>query len=353
LNPQLWCATKQNPAVIGAKRLFLQKMFFLNADDTTALTAYLKSQHWIGDAETIVSASKAGEGNMNYVLRVNTGSRTFIIKQSRGYVEKYPSIAAPAKRALSEAAFYTCIQENELLKATTPLLTGIDAVNNILAMQDLGAATDYTFLYNTEKKLDDGAVQSLVAFLNKLHGSIKKNDDPLLVNRAMKELNHQHIFIFPFLADNGFNLDGVTAGLQSIAGKYQNDALLKERARQLGEVYLATGNHLLHGDYYPGSWLHTPAGIKIIDPEFCFFGPAEFDLAVMMAHGHLSCQSRYTLDLINTCYRRNAGFDEQLLRQFTGIEILRRLLGLAQLPLALSLPQKEALLEKGYQLVMA
>jgi 5-methylthioribose kinase len=32
---------------------------------------------------------------MNCVLRIETAARSFIIKQSRGYVERYPQIAAP------------------------------------------------------------------------------------------------------------------------------------------------------------------------------------------------------------------------------------------------------------------
>jgi 5-methylthioribose kinase len=40
---------------------------------------------------------------MNCVLRIET-ARSFIIKQSRGYVEKYPQIAAPAERVLTEGA---------------------------------------------------------------------------------------------------------------------------------------------------------------------------------------------------------------------------------------------------------
>jgi 5-methylthioribose kinase len=327
-------------------------MIVLNADDKAGLTAYLKSRNWIGENETVVSAEKAGEGNMNYVLRINTGNRTFIVKQSRAYVEKYPSIAAPAQRALSEAAFYASISENQFLKTQTPELLGTDAVNNVLALEDLGLAADYTFLYKPHQKLEDDAVQSLVEFLNQLHAGIKKNNDPLLANTAMKELNHLHIFVFPFLQDNNFNLDGVTEGLMQIAGKYKSDELLREKVIQLGDTYMADGNHLLHGDYYPGSWLHTQTGIKIIDPEFCFFGPAEFDLAVMMAHCYLSKQTANTIDFVSNCYSRKKGFDEQLLRQFTGTEILRRLLGLAQLPLSLTLREKQELLEKGYTFIM-
>jgi 5-methylthioribose kinase len=36
---------------------------------------------------------------------VETATRSFIVKQSRGYVEKYPQVLAPASRVLTEGAF--------------------------------------------------------------------------------------------------------------------------------------------------------------------------------------------------------------------------------------------------------
>ncbi|HEY0108593.1 MAG TPA: aminoglycoside phosphotransferase, partial [Fibrella sp.] len=51
-------------------------------------------------------------------------------------------------------------------------------------------------------------------------------------------------------------------------------------------------------------------------------------------------------------YVRHNGFDDHLLRQFTGIEIARRLIGLAQLPLSLSLEEKSRLMQLAEELVM-
>jgi 5-methylthioribose kinase len=325
---------------------------FLNAANLPAITGYLKGQSWINQDETVISATKPGEGNMNYVLRINTGSRTFIIKQSRPYAEKYPSVAAPAKRVLSEAAFYNLTQKNNFLKPHTPYLIGIDTVNNVLAMQDFGTAADYTFLYQPTNKLIDEDARALINFLNHLHTDIEKNNDPLLINTTMKELNHQHIFIFPFMEENGFNLDNITDGLQLAAMEYKTNKPLKEKIEVLGDIYLANGKYLLHGDFYPGSWLKTADGIKIIDPEFCFFGKAEYDLGVLLAHCYLSQQTQSTLQIIEGLYKKNAGFDEKLLQQFTGIEIMRRLIGLAQLPLSLSLQIKKDLLEEAFSFIM-
>ena len=64
----------------------------------------------------------------------------------------------------------------------------------------------------------------------------------------------------------------------------RQDTPLKNAAIQLGKRYLSEGTSLLHGDYYPGSWLKTKTGLRIIDPEFCFFGPKEYDLGVLRAH---------------------------------------------------------------------
>jgi 5-methylthioribose kinase len=324
---------------------------FLNAADLPAITEYLKEQSWIKQDETVISAAKPGEGNMNYVLRINTGSQTFIIKQSRPYAEKYPSVAAPAQRVLSEAAFYILTQKNNFLKNHTPHLIGIDNVNNVVAMQDFGNATDYTFLYQPENKLTKNEATALVNFLNHLHHGIEKNNDPLLINAAMKELNHQHIFIFPFMEENGFNLDNITEGLQLAAMEYKRNKLLKEKITTLGNIYLANGKCLLHGDFYPGSWLKTADGIKIIDPEFCFFGPTEYDLGVMLAHCYLSQQTQSTIQIIGELYKKSANFNEKLLQQFTGIEIMRRLIGLAQLPLSLSLQIKKRLLQMAFSFI--
>ena len=48
---------------------------------------------------------------MNCTLRVTTTRRSFILKQARPWVEKYPQIAAPVERARVEAAFYAAVAD--------------------------------------------------------------------------------------------------------------------------------------------------------------------------------------------------------------------------------------------------
>ncbi len=328
-------------------------MFLLNADDITGLNNFLEEKAWLKRNEMVLYATKPGEGNMNCVLRITTNMGSYIIKQSRDYVEKYPQVAAPKERTLSEAAFYNCIKTYSFLVRHTPQLLQIDKENNILLLEDLGTTNDYSYLYDGKQKLAESDAVALTHFLNELHGSVVKNYDPLLQNQSMKQLNHEYIFVYPFMQNNGLDLNTVTDGLQELSVQYKNDNALKTKAKLLGEIYLEEGNYLLHGDYYPGSWLHSNNGIKIIDPEFCFFGYAEFDLGVMLAHCYLSAHQQAIIDSIMAAYNRKDDFNEKLLHQFIGIEIMRRLLGLAQVPLTATLEKKKALLEKSYALIMS
>lgn len=330
----------------------------VDAQQPLTLQDYLHRRGWLNTGEKISSVEKPGEGNMNYTLRVVTPNRTLIVKQSRGYVEKYPTIAAPADRAVVEGRFYQKTQAIPALAKQMPQLLDIDEENNILVLEDLGAARDFTFLYQPGQQLNETDALALTAYLSTLHGQfVTQMPDAAFANRAMRALNHEHIINYPFLEDNGFDLDTIQPGLQELAMPYKRDAALKETVQTLGEVYLADGRTdksvtLVHGDYYPGSWLQTASGTKIIDPEFCFYGPAEFDLGVMIAHLMMAEQPSTVLNLVSTNYQTTADFDESLRRQFTGVEIMRRLIGLAQLPLSLSLEKKRDLLEEAYSLLI-
>ena len=54
---------------------------------------YLKKElNIFSSDEKILNIKVPGEGNMNVVLRIETSKTSFILKQSRPYVNKYPDI---------------------------------------------------------------------------------------------------------------------------------------------------------------------------------------------------------------------------------------------------------------------
>jgi len=303
--------------------------------------------YWNRD-EIAISATPAGESNMNLVLRVLTNQRSVILKQSKSFVRKFPQIPAPIQRIGVEYAFYQLLQSSADLKDFSPKVIHFDAENYILLTEDLGAGSDFIGLYSKAKNLNPAQIRQLGFYLKSMH-SIKPASFPS--NLEMKKLNHEHIFNFPFKETNGMNLDAIQQGLHELSLPFKRNSALKIALKKLGDRYLATGNTLIQGDFYPASWLEIDQNIKVIDPEFGFMGDAEFDLGVLFAHLKLSQQSSDLKEEFLETY--SSDFDEKLAAQYESVEIMRRLIGIAQLPLILSLGAKQELLTQATETLTA
>ena len=310
------------------------------------IQSFLNDLNFLSTNETIEKVEKPGEGNMNVVLRIQTDKRSFIVKQSRPFVQKYQEIAAPVERIEVEQKFYSSIT-NSVITKHIPNILAFYEKENTLILEDLGQCHDMSFIYNS-RKIDDYKLKTLVNVLSAIHAMSVADSYP--ENKELRLLNHQHIFVLPFKKDNGFSLDSVQEGLEALSITYKKDTKLKQKIASIGERYLTKGNTLLHGDYYPGSWMVLDKNIYIIDPEFSFKGFVEFDLGVLAAHTIMATMNNSYLSKIKDIYSLDV--DEKLLSQITGIEIMRRLIGLAQLPLNRTLDEKNSLLKTAYRLIM-
>lgn len=304
--------------------------FFLD-EGAEALESWLRGRQWIRPREHLLAVARAGDGNMNCTLRVTLDSRSIIVKQARPWVEKYPTIEAPEERSEVEAAFYQTVAGNPAITDAMPRLLGHAPRDHVLALTDLGVSRDYTDLY-AGSLLSTTELSSLCGWLRSLHG-LQTSPSELLANRAMRRLNHEHVFALPFRTPNGLDLDAVTPGLGAWGTRMAMDSPLVEAAAYLGQRYLAPGSVLLHGDFYPGSWLRTLRGPHVIDPEFAFQGDPDFDWGVFAGHLLISGHPQAAVDQV-------LAHGGPLASAFAGVEVLRRLLGVAQLPLKADLPTK-------------
>jgi 5-methylthioribose kinase len=312
----------------------------------TSLQKNLKGIGWLFDGEAIKSMESPGEGNMNVVMRVCTNKRSFILKQSRPYVRKYKEVAAPIDRIDVEYQFYRSIAD-PVAASCFPRILAYNPSHHLLQMEDLGECRDMTYWYS-ERKINQEVLDNLIDILTTIHIQVPPEDYP--ANLGMRTLNHQHIFVLPFMEDNGFLLDDVQKGLQALSIPFKQDRELKEIIAKTGEKYLRNGNTLLHGDYYPGSWMSGKQKLYVIDPEFSFPGFPEYDLGIMAAHTIMTTADRKYLDVILKGYKNQA--DQALTSRVAGIEIMRRLIGLAQLPLERNLEEKEYLLKTAREMVL-
>jgi len=325
----------------------------LDRGEPERIMRYARSRGLIDSSDRLVRVEKPGEGNMNYTIRLVTTSGSMILKQSRPWVEKYPQIEAPWDRVIKEARFYQLIADTPALSDRMPAALDLDPISRVFTCSDLGSATDFTDLYAGEVLSTDEA-HELAQWLSSLHRmQFDISERSSLTNRDMRALNHEHIFHFPLVRGNGLALDSITPGLQALADRLIDDKDYVRTVADLGDSYLADGTVLLQGDFFPGSWLRTAQGVRVIDPEFAFFGPAEFDAGVFLAHLYLIGCSDAEGSSHLAKYEPPATFNHGLMRQMAGVEIMRRLIGIAQLPLSLGLEAKSTLLERSRHLVLA
>ena len=307
---------------------------------------YLKKESNIFSSdEQIHNIEVPGEGNMNVVLRVETNKKSFILKQSRPYVNKYPNIKNSEKRIIVEDQFYELIIKSEIQKFFPKKIDFIKK-DLILLIEDLGQCRDMSYLYSS-KNINLDHFNSLIYILESIHKT-KVNSFPL--NSSLKELNHEHIFVLPF-QKNDFQLDDIQSGLKKLSTYITNDSNINDVVKRIGDMYLKVGNTLLHGDYYPGSWMEKDDNVYVIDPEFSHLGFKEFDLGVMAAHLTMITESEDYLNKIIKAYSEN--IDKSIFYKVSGIEIIRRIIGLAQLPLDMSLNVKEKLLNIAKKMILS
>jgi len=312
---------------------------------------YLIERSWLSSSDLPITIATAGAGNMNVTLRIIAASgRTMIVKQGRPWVAKYPQIPAPIERTRVEAAFYDLASAFEIARMM-PALLHVDPDNHLLVLEDIGTQGDLTSIYRGGA-LEPRTLTRLLDWLARLAEiNVPADRRDTFANRAMRALNHEHIFQFPLRVDNGLDLDGITPGLHDAADALKRDRAYGDAVSSVGLCYLADGDTLVHGDYFPGSWLNAADGVRIIDPEFCFLGDPEFDCGVVAAHLLMAGAGGAALAQVSASVSAR-NLRAGLVHQYAGVEIMRRLIGVAQLPLSLDVAEKRALLALSRRFVL-
>ena len=234
----------------SAFALALPDAYYLDPSDPVGLTGFLRDQGWLATDDAVRDVSPAGEGNMNCAVRVTTATASFILKQSRPWVEKYPHIEAPPERVLREGEFYELVETRGTVAGMMPRLLGFSRKSLMLKLEDLGPAADYTWMYRgsaiAEQDLDH-----LVGYLSALHAGFTEFERKgAFSNRAMRQLNHEHIFHIP-LVPNDLDLDSITEGLQSAADELKGRYAVRHRSSAAGGALPRPGARVAAWGLFP------------------------------------------------------------------------------------------------------
>ena len=177
-------------------------------DDLSAAD-YLRGTGLVGSEEELV-VEVAGDGNINWVRRIRaTGGRSWIVKQARDALERFPQYQADSIRLVYEARYIETARPHDR-GGILPEVLHFDEENRVLVLEDLGTAPRMDDRLRQRRDID-ADLESLCRFLARVHAAT--SDEELaarFANHQMRRLHGDHIFLLPF-RDNSFDLDDAVA----------------------------------------------------------------------------------------------------------------------------------------------
>lgn len=300
------------------------------------LPGYLAELGLLSPGEA-AEVERAGDGNINWVRRVRAGARSFIVKQARPALEKFPEYRVSTSRIVCEARWYESVAPFDR-DAVCPRVLHFDEPRRALVLEDLGDAETLGALLR--RGVDaTRAAQQLGAFLARVHAGTR---DPALASRfeneEMRRLHGEHIFVLPF-RPNDFPL---SPALRRRALSLAAEPELMQRIGAAYDRYRTSAVCLIHADVQPSNVLVAAGGPKLLDAEIAHLGDPAFDVGQLAGHFHLHAIARgedpgFILEMFElwSSYTdafgagRSAQIDQVF--AYAGIEMLRRTLGAARI----------------------
>lgn len=247
------------------------------------------------DSNENLVCEEIGDGNINYVYRIfdtNT-KKSLILKQADVQTRVRPDGYLNPDRSIREAEVLKLY--NECAPDFSPKIIYADPVMAAIIMEDIGSYSNLRtelmagkIFYGIEKLIVrfivDASLPStdlVLAYQKKIKAAAKfynpdlcKITEDLVFTHPYKDLRQRNI-LFPENAD-------------WLKKKFYEDSDLIARVAVLKEKFNNYPQGLIHGDLHSGSIFvknkNEETKIKIIDPEFAFYGPIAYDLGNVLAH---------------------------------------------------------------------
>lgn len=258
-----------------------------------------------------LSVNEIGDGNINYVFMVQneeTG-KSVVVKQADTLLR---SSGRPLdiNRNRIEADILTI--QYDLVPEFIPEIYHYDEVMATLVMEDISDFKNLRYELK-DKQIFPNLAEDMSTFLVETLFSTtdlvwnrqdKKRLVQEFVNIEMCDISEDLVFTEPYndyKKQNNILIENQLFVKENI---YQNKKLITEVAK-LRNNYLNNAQSLLHGDLHSGSIFVNQQGMKVIDPEFAFYGPMGYDIGNVIGNLFFPLVK-------NKFYEKNEVFDEWL-----------------------------------------
>lgn len=258
--------------------------------DIQTVKQYIVEELAAFPANAPITVTEIGDGNINYVFRVvnEATHESLIIKQADVRLRSSGRLLDIDRNRI-EAEILRL--QNELAPKFVPKVYYYDQKMYALTMEDI---SDYQNMrYELiEKKIFPDFSEKITEYLVRtllltsdivLDRDVKKQRVKDFINPEMCDISEDLVFTEPY--DDYKQRNILTSGNEQFVKEnlYENTPLKAEVAL-LRNNFMNNAQSLLHGDLHTGSIFVNQTGLKVIDPEFAFYGPAGYDIGNVLAH---------------------------------------------------------------------
>ena len=257
-----------------------QEHFLLDCDE---VISYVKEKNLFLENDDL-TVKEIGDGNINYIFKVENkiDGKSIVLKQADKLLR---SSGRPLDLTRSKIEANILRIENNLAPHYVPEIYFYDEIMCVLAMEDISEYKNLrteliagkifpNFADNISEFLSRTLLLTTDLFMDKFE---KKKNVKEFINPELCDISECLVFTEPY--DNNKNRNIITTGNEEFVENmlYKNEdlhfAILKLR-----EKFMNYSQSLIHGDLHSGSIFINEKGIKIIDPEFSFYGPMAYDI---------------------------------------------------------------------------
>ena len=257
-----------------------QEHFLLDCDE---VISYVKEKNLFPE-NTNLTVKEIGDGNINYIFKVENkiDGKSIVLKQADKLLR---SSGRPLDLTRSKIEANILRIENNLAPHFVPEIYFYDEIMCVLAMEDISEYKNLrteliagkifpNFADNISEFLSRTLLLTTDLFMNKFE---KKKNVKEFINPELCDISECLVFTEPY--DNNRNRNIITAGNEEFVENmlYKNEDL-HFSILKLREKFMNYSQSLIHGDLHSGSIFINEKGIKIIDPEFSFYGPMAYDI---------------------------------------------------------------------------
>ena len=255
--------------------------FLMNTEDVKRYA--VEVLHFFSPDEALESR-EIGDGNINYVFQVRSlrDGRSVIVKQADRLLR---SSGRPLDLYRNKIEVAVLKLEGELAPGLVPEVYYYDETMSATSMEDVSSCrnlrrelmADRVYPHLSARITDFMAATLMPVTDLVMDAEEKKKSVRFYTNPELCKITEDLVLTEPYYDYKGRNI--ISEGNEDFvkAFLYEDKALHAEVAKlRLG--FMNNAQSLLHGDLHSGSIFINETELKVLDPEFAFYGPMGYDI---------------------------------------------------------------------------